>query len=44
MWFEGKWIQLKDIMLHDVNQAQKYTFFSHTQKVDPKDKHAQKQS
>jgi hypothetical protein len=23
MWFEGKWIQLEDIMLSEVSQAQK---------------------
>jgi hypothetical protein len=23
MWFEGKWIQLEDIMLNEVSQAQK---------------------
>jgi hypothetical protein len=23
MWFEGKWMQLEDIMLSEVNQAQK---------------------
>jgi hypothetical protein len=23
MWFEGKWMQLEDIMLNEVNQAQK---------------------
>jgi hypothetical protein len=24
MWFEGKWMQLEDIMLSEVNQDQKY--------------------
>jgi hypothetical protein len=24
MWFEGKWIQLEDIMLSEVSQAQKH--------------------
>jgi hypothetical protein len=23
MWFEGKWMQLEDIMVSEVNQAQK---------------------
>jgi hypothetical protein len=23
MWFEGKWMQLEDIMLNEVSQAQK---------------------
>jgi hypothetical protein len=23
MWFEGKWMQLEDIMLNEINQAQK---------------------
>jgi hypothetical protein len=25
MWFEGKWMQLEDIMLSEVNQELKYT-------------------
>jgi hypothetical protein len=24
MWFEGKWVQLKDIILNEVSQAQKH--------------------
>jgi hypothetical protein len=24
MWFEGKWMQMEDIMLNDVSQAQKH--------------------
>jgi hypothetical protein len=24
IWFEGKWIQLEDIMLNEVSQAQKH--------------------
>jgi hypothetical protein len=24
MWFEGKWMQLEDIMLSEVSQAQKH--------------------
>jgi hypothetical protein len=24
MWFEGKWMQLEDIMLNEVSQAQKH--------------------
>jgi hypothetical protein len=23
MWFEGKWIELEDVMLNEVSQAQK---------------------
>jgi hypothetical protein len=34
MWFEGKWMQLEDIMLSEVSQAQKHNGF-----IDPKDKH-----
>jgi hypothetical protein len=33
MWFEGKWMQLEDIMLSEVSQALKdkgHIFFSHT--------------
>jgi hypothetical protein len=40
MWFEGKWMQLEDIMLNEVSQAQNHKdrMFSHTWKADPKDK------
>jgi hypothetical protein len=36
--FEGKWMQLEDIMLSEVSQAQKHKrhIFSHTWKIDPK--------
>jgi hypothetical protein len=45
-WFEGKWMQLEDIMLSELRQAQKDKghIFSHTWKTDPKDKHSQKQA
>jgi hypothetical protein len=33
-WFEGKWMQLEDIMLREISQER---FLSHEQK-DPKDK------
>jgi hypothetical protein len=39
MWFEGKWMQLEDIMLSKVSQVQetqKPHVFSHTWKIDPK--------
>jgi hypothetical protein len=38
MWLEGKWMQLKDMMLTEVSQAQKHKnhIFSHTWKIDPK--------
>jgi hypothetical protein len=38
MEFEGKWMQLEDIMLSDVSQDQKHKghIFSHTWKTDPK--------
>jgi hypothetical protein len=45
MWFEHKWIQLEDIMLSEVNQAQKdkgCIFFSHPRKIEPKDKYKHK--
>jgi hypothetical protein len=44
IFFEGKWIQLENIMLSEVSQAQKNKgciFFSHTWK-DPKDKYMHK--
>jgi hypothetical protein len=37
MWFQGKWMQLEDIMLSEISQAQKHKghmFSSH--KIDPK--------
>jgi hypothetical protein len=38
MWFEGKWMQLEDIMLSKVSQDQKQRphVFSHTWKIEPK--------
>jgi hypothetical protein len=39
LWFEGKWMQLEDIMLSKVSQVQetqKPHVFSHTWKIDPK--------
>jgi hypothetical protein len=38
MWFEGKWMQLEDIMLSEVSQDQKHKnlMLSHTWKIDPK--------
>jgi hypothetical protein len=45
MGFEGQWMQLEDIMLSEVSQAQKDKgrhVFSHTWKMDPKDKHIHK--
>jgi hypothetical protein len=38
MGFEGKWMQLEDIMLSEVSQDQKHKrhVFSHTWKRDPK--------
>jgi hypothetical protein len=44
MWFEGKWIQMEDIMLSEVSQAQKdkVHVFSHMWKIDPKDKRIHK--
>jgi hypothetical protein len=43
MWFEGKWIELEDIMLSEVIQFLKIksTCFS-MWKIDPKDKHTHK--
>jgi hypothetical protein len=41
MGFEGKWLQLEDIVLSEVSQAQKDKgchVFSHTWKIDPKNK------
>jgi hypothetical protein len=37
MKFEGKWMQLEDIMLSEVSQVQKHKrhMFSHTWKRDP---------
>jgi hypothetical protein len=45
LWFEGKWMKLEDIMLIEISQVQKdkEDFFSHIWKIDPKDKHTQKQ-
>jgi thiamine phosphate synthase YjbQ (UPF0047 family) len=45
MWFESKWMQLEDIMLREVSQAQKdkvHIVFSHTRKKDSKYKHIHK--
>jgi hypothetical protein len=44
MRFEDKWMQLEDIMLSEVSQFKKtkVTFFSHTWKMNPKDKHIHK--
>jgi hypothetical protein len=44
MWFEGKWMQLEDIMLSEVSQVQKDKghVFSHMWKTDPKDTHISK--
>jgi hypothetical protein len=44
MWSEGKWMQLEDIMVSEVSQAQKERLhvFSHTWQIDPKDKHIHK--
>jgi hypothetical protein len=44
MWFEVKWMQLEDITLSEVSQAQKdkgRIFFFHMWKLDPKDKRIQ---
>jgi hypothetical protein len=44
MWLESKWMQLDDIMLSEVSQAQKdkgCVFFL-MWKIDPKDKHIHK--
>jgi hypothetical protein len=45
MWFEGEWMELGNIILSEISQAQKdkrLHVFSHTwRKMDPKDKHAQ---
>jgi hypothetical protein len=41
------WMQLEDILLSKVSQAQKdkgHHVFSHTWKMDPKDKHTQRQA
>jgi hypothetical protein len=44
MWFEGKWMQLEDIILSEVSQTQKEKshVFTHMWKIDPKDKHIHK--
>jgi hypothetical protein len=45
VWLEGKWMQLEDIMVSEVSQAQKdkgHHVFSHMWKIDPKDKHIYK--
>jgi hypothetical protein len=38
VWFEGKWMQLKDIVLSEVSQDQKHKshVFSHMWKIDSK--------
>jgi hypothetical protein len=41
MWFGGKWMQLEDVMLNEVNQTQKIQkphVFPHIWKIDPNDK------
>jgi hypothetical protein len=45
MWFEGKWMQMEDIMLSEVSQAQKGIRphdSSPMWKIDPNDKHKNK--
>jgi hypothetical protein len=44
MLFEEKRMQLEDIMSSEVSQARKHKghIFSHTWKIDPKDKHTHK--
>jgi hypothetical protein len=45
IWFEGKWIQLEDIMLSEVkpgSERQSLLVFSHMWRMDPKDKHKNK--
>jgi hypothetical protein len=40
MWFEGKWMQLEDIMLSKPgSERQRPLVFSHTWKTVPKGKH-----
>jgi hypothetical protein len=44
-WSEYKWMQLEDIILSEISQAQKdksRMFFSQMWKIDPKDKHIHK--
>jgi hypothetical protein len=44
LWFEGKWMQLKDKMLSEVSQIQKDKgcLFPLMWKIEPKDKHIHK--
>jgi hypothetical protein len=45
MWFEGKWMQLEEIMLSEISQVQKdkaCIVFSHMRKIDPKGKYKHK--
>jgi hypothetical protein len=42
MGFEGKWIQLEDIMLSEVSKVQKIHALSHMRKTGPKGKHIYK--
>jgi hypothetical protein len=47
MWFEGKWVQLENIMLSEISQALEnkghmLVFFFNMWKMDPKDKHKHK--
>jgi hypothetical protein len=45
LWFEGKWMQLEDIVLSEVSQAKidkGHMFSLITWKIDPKDKHMHK--
>jgi hypothetical protein len=42
MWFEDKWMQLEDVILSEVSQAQRLHVFSHMWKTNPKDKHIYK--
>jgi hypothetical protein len=43
-WFGGKWMQLEDMMLGEISQAQKDEGhdFSHMWRTDPKDNHMHK--
>jgi hypothetical protein len=43
MWFEGKWMQLEDIMLSKSgSERQRPHVFFHMWKIDQKDKHVHK--
>jgi hypothetical protein len=44
-WFEGKWMQLEDIMLSEVSQAQKQkAFLSHVEDRSKRQTYTQKQT